>query len=149
MIAAHTATVFGIGRSPVAPGTVASIVALPLAWIVMKAGGPVALLSVALVTAALGMWACDVYAKDNGARDPSECVIDEVAGQLLACAFVPQSLAGFALAFVLFRLFDISKLWPISAAERLRGGLGIVADDLVAGLIAGLIVAVFASTGFI
>jgi phosphatidylglycerophosphatase A len=76
-------------------------------------------------------------------------VIDEVAGQLLACAFAPLSLAGFALAFLLFRLFDISKLWPISAAERLRGGLGIVVDDLVAGLIAGLIVAVFASTGFI
>ena len=76
-------------------------------------------------------------------------MIDEVAGQFLACAFAPLSLAGFALVFLLFRLFDISKLWPISAAERLRGGLGIVADDLVAGLMAGLIVAVFASTGFI
>ena len=149
MIATYAATLLGIGRSPVAPGTVASMVALPIAWIVVTVGGPLALLSLALVTAALGMWACDVYAKDKGAHDPSECVIDEVAGQLLACAFAPLSLAGFALAFLLFRLFDISKLWPISAVERLRGGLGIVADDLVAGLMAGLIVAVFASTGFI
>jgi phosphatidylglycerophosphatase A len=149
MIATYAATVFGIGRSPIAPGTVASSVALPIAWIALTAGGPVALLSLALVTAALGMWAGDVYAKDKGAHDPSECVIDEVAGQLLACAFAPLSLTGFALAFLLFRLFDISKLWPISVAERLRGGLGIVADDLVAGLMTGLIVAVFASTGFI
>ena len=149
MIATYAATLLGIGRSPFAPGTVASMVALPIAWIAVTVGGSVALLSLALVTAVLGMWACDVYAKDKGAHDPSECVIDEVAGQFLACAFAPLSLAGFALVFLLFRLFDISKLWPISAAERLRGGLGIVADDLVAGLMAGLIVAVFASTGFI
>ena len=81
--------------------------------------------------------------------DPSECVIDEVAGQFLACALAPLSLYGFILAFALFRLFDISKLWPISEAERLRGGLGIVADDMVAGLLAGLIVAVVASLGLI
>jgi phosphatidylglycerophosphatase A len=149
VIATYAATLFGIGRAPVAPGTVASLVALPVAWLVMMAGGPIALVSLALVTAALGMWACDVYAKDKGAHDPSECVIDEVAGQFLACALAPLSLAGFALAFALFRLFDISKLWPISEAESLRGGLGIMADDLVAGLMAGLIVVVFASTGFV
>ena len=149
MIATYAATLFGIGRSPVAPGTVASLVALPIAWLIMRAGGPIALVSLALVTAALGIWACEVYAKEKGAHDPSECVIDEMAGQFLACALAPLSFVGFALAFLLFRLFDISKLWPISEAENLRGGLGIMADDLVAGLMAGLIVAVFNSTGFI
>jgi phosphatidylglycerophosphatase A len=149
MIATAAATLFGIGRSPAAPGTVASIVALPIAWIVMKLGGPVALVVLALITAAFGMWACDVYARATGTHDPSECVIDELAGQFIACAFAPLSLPAFALAFVLFRLFDISKLWPISAAERLRGGLGIMADDLVAGLFAGLIVAVFVSVGLV
>ena len=149
MIAAYASTLFGIGRFPAAPGTIASLVALPIAWLVMSLGGPVPLLVLAFVTAALGIWACDVYARATGTLDPSECVIDELAGQFIACAFAPLSLPAFALAFVLFRLFDISKLWPISAAERLRGGLGIMADDLVAGLFAGLIVAVFVSVGLL
>ena len=149
MIASYAATVFGIGRSPVAPGTMASIVALPIAWIVMAAGGPIALLSACFAVSAVGAYACDIYTKEKGAHDPSECVIDEVAGQFLACALAPLSVPGFALAFLLFRLFDISKLWPISIAERLPGGLGIMADDLVAGLIAGAIVAVFATAGFV
>jgi phosphatidylglycerophosphatase A len=149
MMAAYISTLFGVGRSPVAPGTVASIVALPIAWLVMTLGGPVPLLILAFIVSALGMWSCDVYARATGTHDPSECVIDELAGQFIACALAPLSLPGFALAFVLFRLFDISKLWPISVAERLRGGLGIMADDLVAGLIAGAIVAVFANVGLI
>ena len=149
MIADHAATLFGIGRSPIAPGTVASIVALPIAWLVMAAGGTTALLTLCLAVSAIGFYACDVYAKDKGAHDPSECVVDELAGQFLACALAPLTVPGFALAFLLFRLFDISKLWPISAAERLRGGLGIMADDLVAGLIAGTIVSVFATAGLV
>jgi len=149
MIWTYAATVFGIGRSPIMPGTVASAVSLPVAWVVLKYLGPVALFSLSFAVAAIGTWACDVYVRTTEETDPSECVIDEVAGQLLACALAPLSLYGFILAFALFRLFDISKLWPISEAERLRGGLGIVADDMVAGLLAGLIVAVVASLGLI
>lgn len=149
MIATYGATLFGIGYARFAPGTLASFVALPIAWIVLLLWGPVALASLGLATAAFGVWACDVYANEKGVHDPSECVIDELAGQFLACALAPLSLLGFALAFVLFRLFDVSKLWPISAAERLPGGLGIVADDMVAGLIAGAVVAVLASVGLI
>jgi len=143
------ATVFGVGRSPIAPGTVASLVSLPVAWIVMLYGGPFALLALGAAVFIFGLWASEAYAVQAGNADPSECVIDEVAGQFIACAMAPLSLPGFALAFLLFRLFDISKLWPISAAERLRGGLGIMADDLVAGLVAGAIVAVFATAGFV
>ncbi len=66
------------------------------------------------MTAIVGIWVSDAYARECGDDDPSECIIDELAGQFLACALSPLSLAGFALAFVLFRLFDISKLWPIS-----------------------------------
>jgi phosphatidylglycerophosphatase A len=149
MIATMTATLFGLGRAPFAPGTLASIVALPIAWGVMALGGPIALFSLGLLVAGLGIWASDVYAKESGEHDPSECVIDEVAGQLLACALAPLSLFGFALAFVLFRLYDISKLWPVSAAERLDGGFGIVLDDVVAGILAGGIVAVLAATGLV
>jgi phosphatidylglycerophosphatase A len=142
-------TVFGIGRIGVAPGTVASVVTLPFAWVVLKYLGPVALFSLSFAIAALGFWASDVYVRERETDDPSECVIDEVAGQCLACALAPLSLAGFALAFALFRLFDISKLWPISEAERLKGGLGIMADDMVAGLFAGLIVAVITTLGLV
>jgi phosphatidylglycerophosphatase A len=142
------ATVFGIGRAP-APGTIASLVSLPIAWVVTMYAGPFVLLALGAAIFIFGLWASEQYAVQAGNSDPSECVIDEVAGQFIACAMAPLSIAGFAAAFVLFRLFDISKLWPVSAAERLRGGLGIMTDDLVAGLIAGVIVAVFASVGLI
>lgn len=143
------ATVFGIGRIGFAPGTVASLAALPIAWAVLSLAGPFALLALAAAVAVFGIWASEAYAIEQNAHDPSDCVIDEVAGQLLACAFAPLSTAGFALVFGLFRLFDISKLWPVSAAERMKGGFGIMADDLVAGLIAGVIVAVFDNVGLI
>ena len=135
------ATVFEIGRAPVAPGTVASLVALPFAWLILRDFGPLALGASGFAAFLLGVWACDVQARETGRDDPSECVIDELAGQWLACALVPCTLSGFALAFLWFRFFDITKLWPISASEKLPGGLGIMADDMVAGLFAGAIVA--------
>jgi phosphatidylglycerophosphatase A len=147
--ASALSTLFGVGRAPFAPGTVASVLTLPLAWVVLRYLGPVALFSLSFAIAALGFWASDAYARETETADPAECVIDEVAGQCLACALAPLSLAGFALAFALFRLFDISKLWPISEAERLKGGLGIMADDMVAGLLAGLIVAVVTTLGLV
>jgi len=118
MIWTYAATVFGIGRSPIMPGTVASAVSLPVAWVVLKYLGPVALFSLSFAVAAIGTWACDVYVRTTEETDPSECVIDEVAGQLLACALAPLSLYGFILAFALFRLFDISS----SGRSRKRSG---------------------------
>jgi phosphatidylglycerophosphatase A len=143
------ATVFGVGRSPVAPGTVASLVSLPIAWLVMMYGGPFILLALAAAIFIFGLWASEHYAVQAGDADPSECVIDEVAGQFIACAMAPLSVIGFFAAFVLFRLFDVSKLWPVSWAERMPGGLGIMGDDLLAGVIAGAIVAVFAGVGLL
>jgi phosphatidylglycerophosphatase A len=151
------ATLFGIGRVRTAPGTVASLVALILAYPVAATGGRFMLLAGGLVANAVGAWACDVYAREKGQKDPPECVIDEFAGQWIACAFVPLSpfsfaplsLLGFVLAFVLFRIFDIAKPWPISRLERLPGGLGIMADDLAAGLAAGVIIAVLAHAGLV
>lgn len=143
------ATLFGLGRVPFAPGTLGSLVALPIAWLAMSLGGMYVTLAVGAVIAVAGIWASEAYAVESGNADPSECIIDEVAGQIVACALAPLSLGGFALAFVMFRLFDISKLWPVSAAERLHSGIGIVADDVVAGLIAGIVVAVAATTGLV
>ena len=143
------ATLFGLGRLGFAPGTLGSIAALPLAWLSMRYGGLYVTLGLAALIAIVGIFVSDAYAKESGNEDPSECIIDEVAGQMLACALSPLTPLGFALAFVLFRLFDISKLWPISAVERIGGGAGIVGDDLVAGLFAGIVVAAIAAAGLI
>jgi phosphatidylglycerophosphatase A len=139
------ASVLGIGYFPVASGTVMSIIAVPFAiFIARHGGGGPGLVVASLLAFVIGIWACGAHVRATGREDPSECVIDELAGQWLACAgvcFAPASAAEFALAFLLLRLFDVLKPWPISAAERLPGGLGVMADDMVAGLAAAIIAA--------
>jgi phosphatidylglycerophosphatase A len=135
------ATVFGVGRAPVAPGTAASLVALPFAWLIAASLGHLALFCCAMIVGVAAIPLCTTYERAVGRIDPRECVIDEIAGQWLACAFAPLTWKSYALAFALFRLFDITKIWPVSAAERLKGGLGIMADDLVAGAYAAAIAA--------
>lgn len=141
MIATLLSTFFGVGYARIAPGTVASLAALPLALLILWTLGPAALLSASIIAYGVGVWSCGVYAARTGGVDPSECVIDEVAGQWLACAFAPLSILGFAFAFALFRLFDISKLWPVSMGERLPGGWGIMTDDMIAGALSAAIIA--------
>ena len=147
------ASVFGIGYFPIASGTVMSAVAIPPAILIGLHGGGLALLAASILAFAIGILACDRHVRETGREDPSECVIDELAGQWLTCAFalftfnglIPGaqlSLPAFALAFVLFRLFDIWKPWPVSWADReLPGGLGVMTDDMIAGLMAGVLVA--------
>ena len=138
------ASVLGIGYFPAASGTVMSIVAVPLAILIARQGGGAAVIVASLLAFVIGIWACGDHVRATGREDPSECVIDELAGQWLACAgicFAPASAAEFALAFLAFRLFDILKPWPVSAAEKLPGGVGVMADDMLAGLAAGIIAA--------
>ena len=137
---ARLATCFGIGWTPIAPGTVASLAALPFAWLLMLLGWR-SLFAGALLATALGVWACGVYARKARVGDPAECVLDEVAGQWLALMPVAAEMRGgdwrpFVLGFIFFRLFDIWKPWPVSAVEKLPGGFGIMMDDVLAGLIA-------------
>ena len=141
MTATVISTFFGVGYARVAPGTVASLVALPLAWLISWQLGVTALCLASLTAYVLGVWSCGAYAASSGRHDPAECVIDEVAGQWFACAVAPLSLVAFAIAFVLFRFFDISKLWPVSLGERLPGGLGIMTDDMIAGALSAVIIA--------
>lgn len=145
------ASVLGIGYFKIAPGTVMSAVAVPLAFLIASQGGSIALFGASFLAFGVGVWACGDHVRANGCEDPSECVIDELAGQWLACAFAVLPLAGtgalflpaFALAFVLFRLFDIWKPWPVSwADQKLEGGFGVMADDMLAGLMAGIVVIV-------
>jgi phosphatidylglycerophosphatase A len=143
------ATLFGIGRLPHAPGTAASLVAALAAWPIAATYGHWVLLGLGLAVGLVAIPVAGTYARECGRDDPSECVIDELAGQWIALAFAPPTLWRFALAFALFRYLDIRKLWPVSEAEKLKGGLGIVADDVAAGLIAGLIVLLFVNGGYL
>ncbi|MSO75700.1 MAG: phosphatidylglycerophosphatase A [Alphaproteobacteria bacterium] len=131
------ATGFGIGKLPWAPGTWGSLAALPLAWAIAGSLGPGTLLLAALALSALGIWAVGRHALELDQQDPGCIVVDEVAGQWLALAFVPPDLWLYCLGFLLFRLADIVKPWPASWIDRqMTGGAGIMADDLVAGLYA-------------
>ena len=111
--------------------------------------GPYVLAAAGGAAYMVGVWSTGAYAARTGGEDPSECVIDEVAGQWLACAAAPLSPLGFGIAFVLFRLFDITKLWPVSLGERLRGGWGIMTDDVIAGALAAIIIAALRWRGLV
>ncbi|MEC8062077.1 MAG: phosphatidylglycerophosphatase A, partial [Pseudomonadota bacterium] len=88
----------------------------------------------------LGTWAAHHYAARLGRDDPGEIVVDEVVGQWLPLCVLPVEPVAYAIAFVSFRFFDIVKPWPIGAADRrLKGGLGIMIDDVLAGLAAAIV----------
>src|SRR5512138_2314441 len=133
------ATVLGVGYAPVASGTFGSLPALPLAWILGHHGGWPAQLTALLVVVLGGTWAAHGAAASLGARDPGAVVIDEVAGQLLTLLALPATGPVLALGFLLFRFFDVLKPPPARQAEFLPGGIGIMADDLCAGVYAHLV----------
>lgn len=143
------ATVGGLGDRLPAPGTtVGSLVAL-VAFTAIAATAPAALAAAAVALGVafmpLAVWACGAEAKRRGESDPGAIVADEVAGQWLALAVLavvvvrPPTPLEAAASFVLFRVLDITKPWPIRRLERLPGGWGIVADDLAAGVAAAAI----------
>ncbi|CCG42254.1 phosphatidylglycerophosphatase A family protein [Magnetospirillum molischianum] len=131
------ATWFGVGLLPKAPGTWGSLVALPLGWGLAQAGGGRLLLVAATICFVVGWWAAREYVWRTGVKDPSEVVIDEVAGQWLVLAATPLDPVSYGVAFLLFRLFDIWKPGPIRQADRsIGGGLGVMLDDILAAFFA-------------
>lgn len=133
------ATWFGIGLFPGAPGTWASLVALPFAYGLLSAGGLWALTTAAILVFFAGLWASSEAIKALGTVDPHQVVVDEVAGQWLALIPAGLDLRFWPIAFICFRLADIVKPWPVSVAEeRLKGALGIMGDDIVAGAYASI-----------
>ena len=136
------ATWFGAGLLPWAPGTWGSLAALPFGWLLFWLSGPLGLLAAIVVVFGVGLWAARGYEQVAAIKDPGAIVIDEVAGQWLA--LIPAglfsgslTLPGVLLAFLLFRVFDVAKPWPVSWADRhLKGAFGIMADDIIAGLYA-------------
>ncbi len=136
------ATWFGCGLWPFGPGTAGSLGAILAAWALHRWLGYAMAWHLLLAALLLlpAVWAAGEAARQSGGGDPGFVVIDEVLGQWVALAGAGAfTFTGAAAAFVLFRLFDIFKPWPVRAAERLPGGWGIVADDAAAGLYAALV----------
>ncbi len=127
---------FGSGVGPKAPGTWGTLVAVPIFLLMQDLSLSVYLGLVVAITA-LGIWLCDVTAKDLGVHDHPGIVWDEIAGYLITMIAAPSGWLWWVIGFVLFRLFDILKPWPIRAIDKgVDGGLGIMLDDVLAGFIA-------------
>ncbi len=131
------ATGLGSGHSPFAPGTVGSAVALLLFWPIAYAPWTTQLTACAIAIV-LGTAAAGRVAKSVGKKDPGIVVVDEVAGQWITLLTQPLTVPVALAGFLLFRFFDVVKPWPARELERLPGGLGIVADDVAAGIYAHL-----------
>ena len=133
---------FGVGLSPIAPGTFGTLLALPMyAWLVPRLGNQAFLLLLAGMFIA-GVWACDVSGRRLGVHDHAGMVWDEVTAFLAVLFFTPATLFWQGFAFVLFRLFDIVKPMPIRYFDRnIRNGLGVMFDDLLAAFYTLLCVA--------
>ena len=138
--ARSVAFLFGVGLSPVAPGTLATVAAVPLV-VFLATLGPLLYAAVTIVMMLAAIWLAGQVERELGVVDPSAIVIDEVIGFIVAMAFLPMEYLVLAAAFALFRFFDIFKPPPIGWIEqRFAGGFAIVIDDVVAGLMTNVII---------
>jgi phosphatidylglycerophosphatase A len=134
---------FGSGLAPVAPGTWGTLIAIPIATLLWRTGSDAAFLLAVAILIAVGTWAAQVTSRNLGAHDHGSIVIDEIAAFLLMLFFVGPAPMGVAFAFLTFRIFDITKPPPIRAVdERWSGGIGVMADDLIAACYALIVFAV-------
>lgn len=136
---ASSATLFGLGKMFPAPGTVGTVATLPLAAALMWAG-PLWHMAAVVVLLPIGILAAEFYEQEGGGHDPKEVVIDEVVGFLVTMVWLPLTWQSLLAGFVFFRFFDILKPFPISRLDKqMKGGLGTMADDLAAGMIANVL----------
>jgi phosphatidylglycerophosphatase A len=135
------ATWFGTGLAPKAPGTVGTLATVPLHFLLIQLPTTAHLIFL-IGFILIGTWSANCLAKEMQLKDPQIVVVDESAGILLALFLMgTTTLWTVIAAVILFRFFDMTKPWPISAAEKLQpAGVGIMADDVVAGIVAGLLV---------
>lgn len=139
------ATWFGCGLISPAPGTWGSLGAIPIALILFHFGGLYVFIATLIVMKYIGFWATAQYEKTSGIHDNKQIVIDEVIGQWIALlpvfAFLGINWIFILIAFALFRLFDITKPWPISHFDKnVSGAFGVMMDDIIAGIFAALII---------
>ena len=134
---ATLATLGPIGHLRPAPGTIGSLVALVSGYVIAGFGTGWLLLAAVLVSG-VGIIAADHYGQATGRKDPGEVIIDEVAGQWLALCAAPHDMVWFFAGFILFRFFDIVKPGPVRWVEKWPGGVGVMADDIIAGMLSAL-----------
>ena len=145
-LTAAIATLGPVGMLP-APGTAGSFAAIIMAAVITHQAGIGGLVVALVIVVLLAFPAIDAHYRKTGIKDAGPVVIDEVIGQWLPLLLLPPfsldkgSLIGYGLAFILFRLFDITKPGPIRKAEALPGAAGVIADDVLAGIAAGVIIA--------
>lgn len=138
-----TATALGAGYSPFAPGTMGAIVGCIALWLLEKynlistTSTPILFIGLIVITTILGIIATDKLEEDWG-KDPSKVVLDEVIGMWITMMFVPFSFLNVLIGFGLFRFFDIAKPLGIRKLESLKGGVGVMADDILAGIYANI-----------
>ena len=127
---------FGSGLLPKAPGTYGTLAAIPIYLLLAPLSTPYYLLIVIIMSLA-GIYICGKAAKDSGVHDHGAIVWDEIVGYLITMFMMPTTWQSIVVGFILFRVFDIFKPWPISFVDKnLHGGLGIMVDDVLAGLAA-------------
>ena len=129
------ATGFGVGLIPVAPGTCGALLAVAISWLIVQMFGPIILTIFIVLFFFIGIWVSDYCIKRFEVNDPQQVVIDEIVAQSLVLLCVPLEIMTYLIGFLLFRVFDIFKPWPISWSERaIKGGLGIMVDDILAAI---------------
>ena len=147
------ASTFGVGYLPLAPGTWASAIVLPIIWFISSVYSWFALIPFFIIVSLLSLWSTSA-AEQKWGKDPSKMVIDEWAGQILTFFLVPLSLdlnehwLVLLIGFILFRFFDILKPFGIGKLQKIEGGLGVLLDDLLAGLYALVILNILILTTF-
>ena len=123
-----------LGDVPVAPGTFGSAAGLVVLAAVRWSGSPALEMTVIILLFAVGVWSANAAERHFGGVDPAPVILDEVVGMLITLAFLPVNITGAIVGFLLFRLFDVVKPWPANRLEALHGGLGVMADDAMAGV---------------
>ena len=131
-----------VGFVPVAPGTAGSAAGVVLFYLARALDAAWAEPALILAVVAAGVWAASSAEQQLGRTDPGPVVVDEVAGMLITLAWVPVTPLGALMAFLIFRVLDVVKPWPARQFERLHGGLGIMADDVMAGVYGQLLMRV-------
>jgi|TARA_B100001013_G_C24619593_1_gene446664 phosphatidylglycerophosphatase A len=129
------ATCFKVGYLPFAPGTWGSVFAILLWWVLLKDLNTYIFGAIIIIFLLIGIVVSNIIIDQSGDHDPSHIIIDELVGQWLALFLIPDGFFNIAISFILFRFFDIIKPWPIRLIEKFPKGLGVMSDDLTAGLI--------------
>jgi phosphatidylglycerophosphatase A len=129
-------SVFGVGFIPIASGTFGSLAGIIIGYILYYINNNLLYFAIPVLFI-FGVLCANIYQKQTGEKDSSVIVIDEVVGQLIAMSFIINNPLLVFISFILFRIFDIFKPWPASYADRkIKGGLGVMLDDVVAGIYA-------------